>query len=230
MQEFTKLQKEYYDAQNKYYEPYQKAKTPEETAKIKLDPKLDPGPKFMARFIGLAKRAKHDPNGPAIEYLVVQTARSYPKEIQASIDRILAWHIDHPLRGMGFFTLSEGFRTLSKGRSDAKYLATLTTIETKSKLTENRASALFSLGEYTSSSYSNPNKNPIKAAEYYRLVVKKYPGSKSAEEAGNAIFEMENLQIGMVAPDFEMTDQDGKSWKLSDYRGQVVVLDFWGFW
>ncbi len=43
-------------------------------------------------------------------------------------------------------------------------------------------------------------------------------------------FEKERLQIGMVAPEIEGVDTDGTAFKLSDYRGKVVVLDFWGFW
>lgn len=38
------------------------------------------------------------------------------------------------------------------------------------------------------------------------------------------------LAIGNVAPDFTTQDADGVEFKLSDYRGKVVVLDFWGFW
>jgi hypothetical protein len=43
-------------------------------------------------------------------------------------------------------------------------------------------------------------------------------------------YELDHLQLGMVAPDFEAEDQHGKSFKLSDYRGKIVVLDWWGFW
>ncbi|NRA94904.1 MAG: hypothetical protein HRU14_01700 [Planctomycetes bacterium] len=43
-------------------------------------------------------------------------------------------------------------------------------------------------------------------------------------------FIKERLQIGMVAPDIEGKDFDDVSFKLSDYRGKVVVLDFWGDW
>lgn len=32
------------------------------------------------------------------------------------------------------------------------------------------------------------------------------------------------------APDFELTDLDGKTIALKDYKGKVVVLNFWGTW
>ena len=38
------------------------------------------------------------------------------------------------------------------------------------------------------------------------------------------------LTAGSPAPDFSFTDMDGRSRKLSDYRGKVVLLDFWGAW
>jgi hypothetical protein len=48
--------------------------------------------------------------------------------------------------------------------------------------------------------------------------------------AEGLLFELEHLQLGMVAPDFEAIDERGERWKLSDYRGRVVLLDFWGHW
>ena len=36
--------------------------------------------------------------------------------------------------------------------------------------------------------------------------------------------------VGSVAPDFPAVDTEGVAFRLSDYRGQVVLLDFWGFW
>lgn len=30
-----------------------------------------------------------------------------------------------------------------------------------------------------------------------------------------------------LAPDFELTDQDGNPWRLRDHRGHVVVMNFW---
>ena len=37
-------------------------------------------------------------------------------------------------------------------------------------------------------------------------------------------------QVGESAPEIEGKDLDGVAFKLSDYRGKVVLLDFWGNW
>jgi hypothetical protein len=42
------------------------------------------------------------------------------------------------------------------------------------------------------------------------------------------LFAARHLVIGKEAPEIEGEDIDRKTFKLSDYRGKVVVLDFWG--
>jgi len=38
------------------------------------------------------------------------------------------------------------------------------------------------------------------------------------------------LQPGAEAPDFELRNLDGDEIRLSDYRGQIVLLNFWATW
>lgn len=38
------------------------------------------------------------------------------------------------------------------------------------------------------------------------------------------------LAAGTAAPDFTVQDRSGSPLKLSDYKGKVVVLDFWATW
>jgi hypothetical protein len=60
--------------------------------------------------------------------------------------------------------------------------------------------------------------------------VKTERGQEYAKVAEGQLFEMDHLQIGKAPPDFEVTDENGVKFKLSDYRGKVVVIDFWGEW
>ena len=44
------------------------------------------------------------------------------------------------------------------------------------------------------------------------------------------VYSPADLAIGKLAPEISGVDVDGRKFKLSDYRGKVVVLDFWGDW
>ena len=50
------------------------------------------------------------------------------------------------------------------------------------------------------------------------------------ERAEQVLRAVRTLRVGKVAPEIAAGDLDGKEFKLSDYRGKVVVLDFWGDW
>jgi len=57
-----------------------------------------------------------------------------------------------------------------------------------------------------------------------------YNLKKLRDHAASAIYIIRNIGIGKTAPEITGEDIDGKPMKLSDYRGKVVVLDFWGHW
>ncbi len=59
----------------------------------------------------------------------------------------------------------------------------------------------------------------------------KYQGrTLFADVANSELIELTQLQVGMLAPEIEGEDLDEIPFKLSDYRGKVVMLDFWGHW
>lgn len=39
-----------------------------------------------------------------------------------------------------------------------------------------------------------------------------------------------SVRLDQAAPDFELTDLDGNTIRLSDYRGKTVVMNFWATW
>jgi len=56
----------------------------------------------------------------------------------------------------------------------------------------------------------------------------KPPGAGTIGERAEAgLFEIRRLVVGKVAPGIEGQDQDDRRFKLSDYRGKVVLIDFW---
>lgn len=41
---------------------------------------------------------------------------------------------------------------------------------------------------------------------------------------------IEQIGIGKTVPDFEWTDTDGRSRRLSEWRGRLVVVNYWASW
>jgi hypothetical protein len=58
------------------------------------------------------------------------------------------------------------------------------------------------------------------------------PGAKAGGNAGATPIQPigGGPQVGQPAPEIAAEDVDGVQFKLSDYRGKVVMLDFWGNW
>jgi RNA polymerase sigma factor (sigma-70 family) len=54
--------------------------------------------------------------------------------------------------------------------------------------------------------------------------------TKLAEDARAELNEIRNLAVGKPAPEITGTDIDGQPFKLSDYRGRVVLITFWADW
>jgi peroxiredoxin len=55
-------------------------------------------------------------------------------------------------------------------------------------------------------------------------------GRPLSEIARSGLHDLRHLSLGQIAPEIEGTDADGKAFKLSDYRGKIVVLTFSGNW
>ncbi len=69
------------------------------------------------------------------------------------------------------------------------------------------------------------------AERLYRSVIANFADVETlAAAARGDLAEMPTFGVGKVAPEINGDDIDGKPMKLSDYRGKVVLLVFWGDW
>ncbi|MFS4455694.1 peroxiredoxin family protein [Maribacter sp. 2304DJ31-5] len=46
----------------------------------------------------------------------------------------------------------------------------------------------------------------------------------------DSVYDHGPLKIGDYAPNFILEGSDGKTYQLSDFKGKIVVLDFWAMW
>jgi thiol-disulfide isomerase/thioredoxin len=55
-------------------------------------------------------------------------------------------------------------------------------------------------------------------------------GKPAREEIAPMLFSLEHLALGDVIPDMQVQRVDGKKDDLNNYRGKVVLLDYWATW
>lgn len=221
--EYEELTKEFQEAQQAYFKAYAELQTEEQREAFLADEARNPSNRFAPRFRALAERAGEDAvAASAMLWLLRSTLDAQTQ--QELVDRLLAGFLHAPeiAELARFLELAE--RTL--GRKPA--VAALRTIRKRSEDPQGRLAATLTLGIVQLG-----GKSPTVQSEGRSLlleVLSAAPGTPSAARARGELFEFENLRIGMIAPDIEGLDSAGKPFKLSDYRGQVVVIDFWGFW
>lgn len=73
------------------------------------------------------------------------------------------------------------------------------------------------------------------AKEHYRLVVDRYPGAGKrlvamAKMSLEDLDFLRRLAVGSDPIPFSVEDLNGKTISLGDYKGKVVLLDFWATW
>jgi len=64
----------------------------------------------------------------------------------------------------------------------------------------------------------------LKLTSEYKQIVDQFVGQMNMQMAAAKI------QVGMPAPEIALPGPDGKIRKLSDYKGKLVLIDFWASW
>jgi hypothetical protein len=179
---------------------------------------------YVTKFQDLAERAKGTDAGLAAHTWVIERLRFVDggeSAVGTSLDAVVSDYSESA-------ALEPLAQKLAQFRYRTKAMTALRAIIEKSPHESVRAAASFSLATLLQSAPKVVDEEMAEARTLLETVAK--GETRYASMAKNKLFELDHLAVGKVAPDFEATDQDDQTFKLSDYRGKVVVLDFWGFW
>jgi AhpC/TSA family len=224
--ELKTLTDDYAKAERAFFLSFNKVKTDAERGELWKT--KHPARDFLPRFQTLAQRAQGTDTGArAIVWIMEKGDSAGNQEAVKEAVRTLATVyarspvIEEGVRDLRYLSQYTGVKEAASG---------LRAIAEQSPHRPVKAAATFTLATILLQSSNGETAARAEARSLFDRVKTDYADTPYAGQADSFIFELEHLQIGMTAPDFEATDQDGKTFKLSDYRGKVVVLDFWGFW
>ena len=113
----------------------------------------------------------------------------------------------------------------SEKKTESDYIDLLKEFRDTLSHARSRSALRFQLAE----SYMSSGQEQ-KAAGLYQQVVSMNADSIMVQLALNKLHEMESLSVGQEAPLFEATTVSGDTIALADFRGEVVLLEFWATW
>ncbi|MCA8952305.1 MAG: TlpA family protein disulfide reductase [Planctomycetes bacterium] len=179
---------------------------------------------YGRRALALADRRQGD---DALAVLTFVANHLYDKAVFAGMaDRI---ERDH-LGAAGLDAILENGIVLGNFLEPARSAALLTRIANENEHPLPRAWALYWQSMLI---LRDPAAGPAereRAAALQARVTELAPEGVLADRVAAPAFEREHLQVGMVAPEIVGRDTEGRPLRLSEFRGRVVVLEFWGFW
>ncbi len=186
---------------------------------------------------GLEKNPQHEAKGIACYVLAVRLQRraiqnnteSPNEEAEQLFDRVAADFID-----------VDAVRTLTLAPNSAAPVAVLRKIAANATDSNAKGQALYILAQRLKSQAERAPEADLEKLnkEVEGLLEQiekdhaevKCRGQTLGQLAKSDLEEIRLLGIGKPAPEIEGEDVDGKKLKLSDYKGKVVLLDFWGDW
>ncbi len=184
--------------------------------------------KHIAAFGAAANRFAGTPDAVPFHLWIVEQGRfgNNQDATKESIETLFKNHSKSQKLERLARSLKELRRLLGTSYCDRR----LITLARTNKEPNTRAFALFAITE-------EPFAKAASGTPAYKLArARMVLAHKTATKAGlQAVIQgkidlREKLGEGSVAPDITGIDMDGTPFKLSDYKGKVIMLDFWGDW
>jgi hypothetical protein len=258
-EQFQAVLDEYQKAQQTFSQAYSKAQTDTERSKI-VDELYPKPAEYSARFLAIAEAAPDDPaaaealvwcvqlgsgsgaskalrrlaekhaENPKLASALPRLAYDHSPDAERLLRAVIDKNRDRTARGNATMALAQflnqkiaSIRSLNESDQTARQLEQFLTTQgyDKDAITRLKTADTGVL---------------LKEVESLLEKVQKEFGdinsgrSTLGKTAANELNEIRNLGVGKTCPDIKGEDIDGKSFQLSDYRGKVVVVDFWGDW
>jgi hypothetical protein len=226
---FKALVQEYGKAEQECIAQYRKAadKAKEDHAATPAFPFQQLTNEWVPKFLAGAERFKGTDG--AIPFLTWAYGND-PQGSAAALETLLRDHLKSPK--FGNVVMLIGHRSKAIGRERTESI--LQQVVEQNPDADVKAKALLAcanmLLEPVQEGASIDSGARAKALSDLRMGLDCVKDGKVKRQLAGVINEQEHLQVGMTAPDIEGKDLDGVDFKLSDYRGKVVLLDFWGYW
>jgi hypothetical protein len=229
-EQFTAVTKEYAKALADFFAEYGKATTDQERQKI-VQAKYPKPDDTASKCLDLARKYPKEAFAPDALLWVIQRTRG--SKANEAVKILLKDHLQDPkMDSVPRFLLYSGMPQADE------YLRALLEKNQDKKVQGLACICLAQLYKMRAEDAKTPDAKRERlygqATEYCNRTVKDFADVKSYRPLGDLakseLFEINHLRIGQTAPIIEGEDIDGKKFSLKDYRGKVVVLDFWGNW
>jgi hypothetical protein len=229
-EQFKAVVSQYDKAMTSFYAEYSKAKNDAERQKV-FDAKYPKTDKPAKQCLELAQQ--NPKTGFAVDALVWVIQHDRGPNANRALSILMHDHLESPK-----LVAVARFLTYSGMPAAPELLGTLLD---KSPDKNVKGMACFGLAQVHKGRAEMEGASDARRAEEYKEAEKycnrieaEFADVKSYRPLGQLakgeLFEIQHLAIGQTAPTITGEDLDGKKFSLLDYRGKVVVLDFWGNW
>jgi hypothetical protein len=258
-QRYQALFDEQQKAMQQFMDVYQKAKTDDERRKL-VQEKYPQPQSYARRFLEIAQSAPQDEAAVDALIWIVQHANGTPEANQAidrlAESRAADPRLGDLAANLGYSQSPSAEKLIrailekspsreAKGRAclalaqklkrEAEEVRFLKDDAKRAQQIEARLKSQGKGQVFTALSHKDPDALAKQAEAMFERAAKEFADVSNfrgtvGKAAQAELNEIRNLGVGKPAPEISGQDIDGKPFKLSDYKGKVVVVDFWGDW
>ena len=224
--EAERLEQEFVQARAEWNKALRKAAADKDTQARAELLKDRPAPRFVARFTAGARTHAGTPG--AVPFLIWLVRNTRGEEVLGHVHTLMDGHVTDPRIRLAVARIA-GIRQ-DLGAQKSREL--LDKVIAKSPHPDVRAQARFTRASGYVGTRALERSEPLRqlAIRDLKQVLSDKSVASLQRLAKGLLFEAENLEPGLKAPDIQGEDLDGIAFKLSDYAGKVILLDFWGDW